>query len=72
MKYIKLDRYIVCLEYVHGVLHNFPTGVVNAAMPKRYQIDITYNGGMMVMLEFPTKEESQLSFDKIADALGSG
>lgn len=72
MKYVKLDRYIVSLDCVHGILHDFPhdKAIKEGCMPYQ-QILVSYNGSPMVTLEFKTMEDSQKAFDKIAEALGA-
>lgn len=72
MKYIKLEKYIVSLDCVHGVLHSYASEkeIKNGCMPF-YQVVISYNGGLTASLDFKNMEESQKSFDKIGEALGA-
>lgn len=71
MKYIKVEKYIVSLDCIHGVLHDYPSdqAVKDGCMPYQ-RILVSYNGSPMVTLEFKTIEDSQKAFDKIAEALG--
>ena len=63
MRYVKIDKYIVSLDCIHGVLHN--------TVGKRFDVIITYNGGVSASLEFKNIEESQKAFDKVAQLLGA-
>ena len=81
MNYLKLDRYVVVLEGIHGILHTLvPGNPHDPALRGKIlgNINITYlhkkdsNPEFTTsFLEFPSKEDSQKAFDKIAEALGA-
>lgn len=73
MKYLKIGKYIVTLESVHGVLHNVFTStdisLRDVKIKEKGQIIITYSNGISASLDFDNKEDSIEAFQKIADAL---
>jgi hypothetical protein len=72
MKYIKLNQYIVSLECVHGILHDYPSdqAIKEGCMPYQ-RIHVAYNGAPTAILEFKSIDESQIAFNRVAEALGS-
>jgi hypothetical protein len=72
MKYIKIDKYIISLEGIHGILHSFSADkdIKNGCMPF-HQVILTYIGGMTASLDFKSLDESQKAFDKIGEALAA-
>lgn len=72
MKYLRLDRYIVSLDGIHGILH---TIIPAPSLPKggldTCQIIITYIGGVSASLDFVNKDISNSCFEKISLALGA-
>ncbi len=74
MKYLKIDKYIVSLDGVHGVLiHATSLHSTQAPATKllKNEIIITYASGVSACLDFANKEEAQKAFDKIAEVLGA-
>jgi hypothetical protein len=65
MKYLKLDKYIVSVENIHGVLNNVVPG------SKKGQIIITYCDSISACLDFDSLEIAVTCFDKIAEAMGA-
>ena len=69
MKYLKIDKYIISLDYIHGVVKE---SLMNHIEQRQiYQVIITYTGGVSVMLDFKTLEECEDGFNKIAEVLGA-
>ena len=65
-RYLRVNQYIVKIDYVHGVLHNIPPD--KSFLPN---VIITYEGGVSVCMEFKTLAESEKAFIKISDILGA-
>lgn len=62
MKYLKINRYIINTEGIHGVI------CIDYESPC---IIITYNNGMGANLEFKSSEAALDALDKIALTLGA-
>lgn len=71
MKYIRVDRYILSLDGIHGILnHEIPSGILGSIV-KKHQIIVTYLSGTQCCLDFLLKEDADKAFEKIASVLES-
>ena len=62
MKYIKINRYIITTDGIHGAI---------CLSPESPCVIVTYNNGMSVNLEFKSSEAALDALDKIALTLGA-